>query len=289
MPPDLPGADAPAPSAIPARAPAAPVAVSEAVLPPAATDGGAAPAADVSPASAAEPAAEPSGALADDGTAAAHAPGLLSVSEPEAKAGPAGPVAKPAAGSPDAPKLIEPEPAAAPDPLSYAEHKLTLPEGVTFDDARLGEYDTILGQHRIPPEARQQLADLYAGDVQQMLEKVRRDQYADWEKTRGTWREDCASDPDFGGSRFETNKASAIRMIEFFVPPEERRDFNLFLASTGAADHPQFFRLLNRLAQRFDEPAASPNNIQPAPPQRQGQGMPRRVRNAYTHPRSRGA
>lgn len=271
----------------PSAATPAAVPVSEAALSPQAAPGaGASPEPTPSPAPA--PVAEPqliepelpTAAEPDAVIAAAHTPGLLSVEEPKPAEKPAEPVAESTA---EVVQLRPPE-APAPEPLSYADHPLQLPEDFAFEETRLGEYDAILGQHRLPPEARQQLADLYASDAKAVMEQVRRDQYETWTRTREGWREDCAADQQFGGARFETSRAAAIRMIEFAVPESERAEFNLFLAATGAADHPQFFRFLNHLAQRLDAPAQPPSNIRPAPPQTERR--PTRLREFYNHSRS---
>lgn len=259
-------------SAEPVSVPAAPALGVDAAAEPVA--GAAAPLAgtETEAASAAEaPAAEAPAASAAEA-------GLLSASEPEAAAAK---TAEPAADKSAAAEVKQPEGEA----FSYAEHPLTLPEGVEFDEARLGEYDAVLAEHRLAPEARQRLADLYIADRQAFADETAKAQWETFAKTRTTWREECAADPQFGGSAFETHKAAAIRMIEFAVPPAERAEFNLFLRTTGAADHPQFFRMLNRFAKHFAQPAGSPPGLRPAPPQ--NRDVPRSLRGVYAARRNR--
>lgn len=283
MPSDNPADAASAATAV-AQAPAEPVSVPAA---PALGGAPAEPMVDVD--AAAAPGAETPVESKAEADSAAETPagpvaeaGLLSASEPEAAAGkPAEPeVAKPATA-----EVKQPDGEPRGEAFSYAEHPLTLPEGVEFDEARLGEYDAVLAEHRLAPEARQRLADLYIADRQAFAEQTAKDQWETWAISRAAWREACAADPQFGGSAFETHKAAAIRMIEFAVPPAERAEFNLFLRTTGAADHPQFFRMLNRFAQHFAQPAGSPPGLRPAPPQ--NRDVPRSLRGVYAARRNR--
>lgn len=265
------GGGAPAEPATPESAPVEPAATA-ADNPPAATDGQAAPGADAPP--------EAPASHTDEA-------GLLSSKSDEKPAEEAKPEAeKPAEPEKPAeaekPPETEQKPEPEPEPIKY--EALALPEGVTLDQERISAFDDVIGPHRLPPEARQQLADMHVAEMQRYAEHLAAEQHRVFADTRRTWREAIMSDPEFGGSGFETSRAAAVRMLQKFVPEGERDDFDAALMATGMTDHPQFFRFLNRIAKAFDEPASPPPNA--APPPDAGRRPGGRLSDMYDHPRS---
>lgn len=239
---------------------------------------------DASAAPAAEtPAAAPDPAAVDAAQPISHTDtaGTLAVAEPAPE--PEKPVAEPAVQKPEEKPAAEPAKA---EPLSYAETPLALPDGVAFEPERVAALDAIVGPHRLAPEARQALADLHIAEMQRYAEHLSAEQHRVFAETRAGWRRESMADPEFGGPSFETHVAAAVRMLEFFTPPDERRALNEALMATGFTDHPAFFRLMNRVAQKFNEPAHGPTGIKPPPDAGKRNSGSGRLRDLYDHPSS---
>jgi hypothetical protein len=262
------------PVAIEPAAPAAPVPVQPAA--PAAEQSGAPVAPTVS---SPDPAADTAGSLPagapDTPTAPAitphtDTPGLLSTGEP-----------KPTETPTETP-AVQP---AAPEPLKY--EPLTLPEGTTLNAETLTKFDELLGTNQVAPELRQSLAEMHMAEAQRFQEHLQNEQHRIFAETRSEWRNQIMSDPDLGGSGFQTNLAAAQRMLQMFVPPERRVAMDKALVDTGMADHPEFFRLMVNLAKFYDEPASPPVAQKPPPDIGRRNGAGRRS-DWYDHPRSNG-
>lgn len=191
--------------------------------------------------------------------------------------------AKPEA--PDAPEA-EPEaekPAEPPPPLTYDE-PLQLPEGIALDAERAGRFDALIGGVQVPPEVRQQLADMHVETMQHYAEHLAQEQHRVFGETRQGWRQEIMGDPELGGAGIQTNLEAAARMLDKFVPPERRDAFNQALMVTGMTDHPEMFRFLLNVAKAFDEPAAPP--MPNGPPKNIGQRNGSFREAMYSHPRS---
>ncbi len=156
------------------------------------------------------------------------------------------------------------EPPAPIEPFKY-DTPPTLPEGITVDPARIAEFDSIVGAHRLPPEARQGLVDFHVEEIRRYHERKLAEQHRLFGETRKAWRDQVASDEELGGSAFQTNRAAAIRVIDNFVPQPRRQAFEAMMRGTGVADHPEFMRFLVNLDKKFGSPPVPtpPNN--PAP------------------------
>ena len=185
---------------------------------------------------------------------------------------------------PEPPKPAEDAKPVEPEPIKYEPFKL--PEGTVADEPTLEKYTEILGKHRIPQEAAQDLLDLYGSHItaaaQGMQVKLQETQHQAFSQMREGWANQIKSDPIMGGSGFETTQAAVARMAQRFVPSEDIPAFNELLRVTGAGDHPAFWRMLNNVAKVFDEPhmAPVPNN----PPR--DRGNPRGSGSIYDHPSS---
>jgi hypothetical protein len=174
------------------------------------------------------------------------------------------------------PKTAEakpPEPApAALEPIVYPEWKL--PEGVQPDKEALSQYSAILAEHRIAPEVGQALLDKHTAAMQQYRDHLAVEQHRVFGETRAQWNREIMADPELGGAGHQTAMGAIARMRDRFIssarPGTEqyRSDesaFNQFLAITGAGDHPQFHKMLHRIAAVLDEPRLPPPNAG-APP-----------------------
>jgi hypothetical protein len=197
--------------------------------------------------------------------AEAPKPDAPAVVEPEKAAEPA---------APEAPKPVEP-PAPEPvvlEPIVYPEWKL--PEGIQPDKEALGKYSEILGEHRIAPEVGQALLDKHTEAMRQYAEHLSREQHRVFGETRANWNKEIMADPELGGAGHQTAMGAIARMRDRFISSakpgtdqykSDESAFNQFLAITGAGDHPQFHKMLHRIAAVLDEPRLPPPNAGPVP------------------------
>lgn len=202
-------------------------------------------------------------------------PGLLTAEVPEKKPATEAPATE---ATPTEPPLVE----AKPEPLAY--EPFTLPDGVEPGE-QLSRYTEIVGEHRLPQEAAQQLIDLHIAEVQRLQEQSLAEQHRVFGETRRAWRQQIMADEELGGSGFDTNRAAAQRMLNLFVPENRREAFNEMLVLTGVSDHPEFFRYLVSMARKFDEPVPTPQPRNPPPDIARNPASGRRLN--YNHPSSR--
>lgn len=204
-------------------------------------------------------------------------PGVLTVTEPE----------KPAEATPPDSEEKKPEAetppveVAAPEPVKY--EAFTLPEGLTATE-ELEKFAELAGGAQVPQETAQQLLDMHVAEIQRLREHESQEQHRVWNETRRNWRNEIMADEELGGAGFETNRATASRMLDLFVPEDRRGAFNQALIATGMTDHPEFFRFLVNVARKFDEPSPAPLPRNPPPDIGRNPSSGRRI--PYTHPTS---
>lgn len=220
----------------------------------------------------AEPAPEPAPAETAEGTETTETPAVEKPADPA-------PQAEEAPAEAEV-KLTEPPPEpSAPEPV----YEFKLPEGVDGDPARIEAYTGILKENGVSPEVGQKLLDLHAEQIKSFTENSMAGWHKAFADTRKAWLDEVRSDPELGGSGFETSKKAVARARDLLVPEGDREHFNQFLQITGAGEHPALWRMLYRAARLFDEPPAPPPNLTPPPnpvPQRQGLGS------IFNHPSS---
>ena len=203
-------------------------------------------------------------------------PGVLTASEGEKKPEETPP---PAEGEKSAAEPVVEPPAA--EPIKY--EAFTFPEGLEPGE-KLGEFTELAGAARVPQETAQQLLDMHVAEIQRLREYESAEQHRVWNETRRNWRTEIMADEELGGSGFETNRATASRMLDLFVPEDRRTAFNQALIATGMTDHPEFFRFLVNIARKFDEPSPAPLPRNPPPDAGRNPSSGRRI--PYTHPTS---
>jgi hypothetical protein len=247
-------------------------------------------AAPSSPAPAAAPAAEPAATpapVAAEATPTEAAPEkpfehtsveTLLEKPPETPA-PVGEKAAPATETP-------PTTAVPPEPIKY--EAWTFPEGVKTDEALLNNYNEILGEARVPQEQGQKLIDLYNKSMEQAVKAMAEDQHRVFAETRQTWQQQIKDDPGMGGPAFNTTVQRVARMRDLFVAPEDLPAFNDFLRTTGAGDHPAFWKFVNNVGLRFDEPSPVAAHT-PPPDAGRNPGRGSFAGQMYTHPSSQRA
>ena len=149
-----------------------------------------------------------------------------------------------------------------PEPVVY---EMKLPENFEVPVENLSAYTDALRELNVSPEAGQRLLDMHAEHIAQLAEDTLAQQHEVCAATRAEWRDQIKNDPDLGGAGFETTKRAVARARDLIVPEADRKAFNEFLTTTGAGDHPAFWRALYRVSNLFDEPAAPSPNRQPSP------------------------
>jgi len=183
------------------------------------------------------------------------------------------PEVKPDGTKPEGEKPAEaPKPAEAAAPVEFQPY--TLPEGVSVDQTQVGEFNQVLAKQLPPQELGQSLMDMHVKELQRYDEKLRADQNRVFDETRAGWRKEIVADPELGGSGYQTTLTAGAKMRDLFVSrhapgtdgyTKDMGDFNTFLRTTGAGDHPAFWRMLNNVARKFDEPSAPAAAYKPPP------------------------
>ena len=259
-----------------------------------------------------EPAAAPGDAVAAPPPPATEpGPAESAAAEPAAPEAPAAPEIKPHTDEPGllrATEASEPAPAVegekpaeavvAEPPVAY---EFAVPEGFTVPDERLAELREVMTEGNVGKEHAEKLWAMHTAAMQEFQAQTLQAQHDAWGDLRRGWRTEIAADPELGGAGYQTNQASANRMLDLFpqLPAlngssaEERtgkfrEEINQFLSTTGATDHPAIFRLLTSIARKFDEPQSGPPPSPGAPKPSVQRGRAPDGGNSrlgYTHPR----
>jgi hypothetical protein len=168
------------------------------------------------------------------------------------------------AAKPEEPaKPAEPEPAGEP-PLTFElpkELKAAPEQLAEFTDlirgAKTGDLKDV-GQKLLSMHT--QVMEAYA---KQYAQEVSDNQWKVWNELIAKKDNEILADPILGGAGHETAKAAVIRMRDLLVPEERRESFATFMNVTGAGSWPDFWHLLHRAAEIFDEPPMPPPGGKP--------------------------
>lgn len=213
--------------------------------------------------------AAPVAAVPSVSTPAEPPPSILS----EAKPAPA--VEKPAEAAPaTTPPPTTEAPAVVSPPVFEA---FKLPDGVTLDEAKLGEVNTALGklvtENKVPQEAAQalgqQMVDMHIAELQNHLKR----QDENFRQIRQSWVDAFKADPKIGGEHTEATISACGQMIEQFGgDAAQQAELRKMFRITGMGDHPGLIRLLANAAKALGEggpvPATIPRSL---PPMTRGQ------------------
>jgi hypothetical protein len=145
--------------------------------------------------------------------------------------------------------------AEADKPVTPADYKLTLPEGLKADDALVSKFldgaakgklsnDTVQALiSELGPEVASlsKLATEYASAVQQ---------FQDMNKS---WQSECKADPDFGGAKLPDTLAAVRKAWDATLSPDHVKALDAALDLTGAGNHPAILRAFHALASRLGE------------------------------------
>ncbi len=153
------------------------------------------------------------------------------------------------------------EPEVAPLPTF---EPFTLPEGVTFDEAKMGEFTKELGEFSLNSKADQaEVQKLGQRMVERHVEELQR--YTEslthaWNKQKNDWKDSFLKDPEFT-NRTDTVVNSAIDAIAVYGGDvKQQEEFRGLMESTGIGNHPAMIRLLSNimLAKAEPKPLAAP-------------------------------
>jgi len=150
------------------------------------------------------------------------------------------------------PKKEEASQSDEPAPLPTYE-AFTVPEGVTFDIAKLGDFQKELAEYQVLTKADQaetqkfgqKLVDRHIAEVQDAVKRVGEYNTKAWEKQTSDWKEAFVKDPDIGGNRQETTiLAAKVALTESgaLSKPEFKQ-----LMDTGVGNHPELIRTFSNL------------------------------------------
>lgn len=155
------------------------------------------------------------------------------------------------------------------EPAPLPTYELKLPDDVTLDDARLGEFTKELAEfetltkapHEEMQKLGQKLVDRYVAEVQNTIKG-----YQDaWVQRNNDWLKSFENDPEIGGNRKETTKTAALEFISTHGgTPEQQQEFRQLMDMTGAGNHPAMIRMFAKAMTSMKEGGPIPAS-KPAP------------------------
>lgn len=169
--------------------------------------------------------------------------------KPEEKAADVKPVEEPKKE-----EVAQSEPAQAP---TY--EPFTFPEGVKPDEARLGEFTKDLGEfqnstkadQKIVQEFGQKIVDKYVAQVQEDTKRVTEYFTNAWEKQKSDWKTALEADPEIGGNRIQTTKASINKAL-MNAPEAHKKEFTEYMNSSGIGNNPAIIRMFTYLSNKLN-------------------------------------
>lgn len=133
------------------------------------------------------------------------------------------------------------EPAKPDEPIKYEPFKL--PDGMTVNEAKLGEFTEIAAAARIPQDVAQKLVDLYSSELKAISEGPMRA----WTDLQNTWRDAVKNDPEIGGKNLDKNLAATKIGLKNLLGEDAGKFFEA-LNITGAGNNPDIVRGLFKAA-----------------------------------------
>lgn len=171
----------------------------------------------------------------------------------------------------EAPAAETPAQEAAPEPVPLPSYEqFTLPEGVTLEEAQLGQFTGLLGEyerrlattpaeaHQATQELGQKLIDLYVAETRTNIERVTEANRLAYQRMREQWLSDFRDDPQIGQNRQDTTVARCGAVLELYgsrVGAEREQALRDVMALTGAGDNPEVLRFINWAANFVVESA----------------------------------
>lgn len=155
-----------------------------------------------------------------------------------------------------------------PAPLPTYE-AFTLPEGITHDDGKLGEFTKELAafelltkaDHAKMQEFGQTLVNRHVAEQQALALKITEHYQNAWQKQGDDWKDAFEKDPEIGLNRRDTTLNAAQEFIRTHGGTEDQQnEFRQLMDTTKIGNHPALIRLLARANTALSEgkPLAAP-------------------------------
>lgn len=129
----------------------------------------------------------------------------------------------------------------------------TLPEGVAPNPETITQFTTLAKELELSQEQAQKLADIGAGIVKSNTEA----QANVLREAVNGWREQSATDKEFGGDKFTENLAVAKTALDTFGTPELKD----LLVKSGLGNHPEILRAFYRAGKSISEDKVIPGGF----------------------------
>lgn len=201
------------------------------------------------PAPAAPPAAEPSSAPAPANDVLTEFNKTETVGEAEARAKAEAEAALKPNETPEEKSAREAAEKAKADAVPEAYADYTVPEGLTLDPAMLADANAVFKELGLSQEKAQKLIDLqtkYAlGQDGARAEALK----TALDKQSQDWTNEIKADPEFGGAKFDSTVATAVKAMQAFGDPQLRQLLN----ESGIGNNPSMVKLFARIGSAIGE------------------------------------
>lgn len=158
----------------------------------------------------------------------------------------------------------------------------TVPDGVTLQPERLGDFTSLLGEfegqskadHAAVQAFGQKLVERHVAEVQRTLADVQKLNDAKWDRQKMAWHDEFMADPEIGGNRFQTSVDSAIQFIRTHGGSDEQQaEIRQLMNDSGIGNHPAMIRLLAKAGMAMSEGRPLAGRMPAAPPKSNTQKM----------------
>jgi hypothetical protein len=177
----------------------------------------------------------PTAPAAPDATSTQTAPATSALTDGNIEQKPAEPAAD-TTGEKPAEEGKKPEAQGAPEA-----YDIKVPEGITLDEASLGEFTSVFKELNLTQEQAQRLADVQAAFVQKQNEATAA-QFAQWQEASKT-------DKEFGGDKLQENLAVGKKALDTFFSPDVKQ----MLVITGLGNHPEVIRGFIKIGKQLSD------------------------------------
>lgn len=137
---------------------------------------------------------------------------------------------------------------AKPDAPAFDAAKLTLPEGFAPDEKLMGSFKDLMTADLPPQERGQKLIELYSGALKQVGEANSKA----WTDLNAQWVNEVKADPEIGGAKYDTTKATIAKAIDT-LGPKDAASFRQALDVTGAGNNLAVWRAMAKFAKAVTE------------------------------------
>lgn len=136
----------------------------------------------------------------------------------------------------------------------------TFPDGVTIEDARLGEFTKELGEFQnltkadsaAMQEFGQKLVNRHVAEVQETVKRITEHYTNTWDKQKNDWKTALEKDPEIGGNRTQTAMKEIADTIASTSDPEIHKAFREYVSSSGIGNNPDVARPIYNLVKEVN-------------------------------------